>query len=321
MDFKDLVAHRRSHRRFSDEEIAPEALQLILRSALMSPTSKSSRKWHFVVVDDKVALEKMADAKEAGAAFLKGAPLAIVVCAPPDEDECWIEDASIAAVTIQYQAADLGLGSCWAQMHGRGLSDGTTADEVIHGILGLDDAYRVLCVIAIGHYTDERKPQNEDALKWENVNLEKRILTVRNTVQRIKNIDGNTATKLVVTSPKSSSSVREIPLPEFIIPYLSNHRTGNSCYLLSGTQGIVEPRVMQYRFKRILAELHLSDVSFHSLRHLFATNCIAIGVDVKSLSEILGHSNVQITLNRYVHSSMERKAKYMKSVSELFSVA
>lgn len=90
---------------------------------------------------------------------------------PPDEDECWIEDASIAAVTIQYQAADLGLGSCWAQMHGRGLSDGTTADEVIHGILGLDDAYEVLCVIAIGHYTDERKPQNEDALKWENVTI------------------------------------------------------------------------------------------------------------------------------------------------------
>ena len=84
---------------------------------------------------------------------------------------CWIEDASIAAVTIQYQAADLGLGSCWAQMHGRGLSDGTTADEVIHGILGLDDAYKVLCVIAIGHYTDERKPQNEDALKWENVTI------------------------------------------------------------------------------------------------------------------------------------------------------
>lgn len=78
---------------------------------------------------------------------------------------------------------------------------------------------------------------------------------------------------------------------------------------------------MQYRFKRILAELHLSDVSFHSLRHLFATNCIAIGVDVKALSEILGHSNVQITLNRYVHSSMEQKAEYMKSVSELFSVA
>lgn len=159
------------------------------------------------------------------------------------------------------------------------------------------------------------------ALKWENINLEKRIMTVRNTVQRIKNIDGETATKLVVTLPKSSSSVRVIPLPEFIVPILSEFKANNSCYLLSGTGCIVEPRVMQYRFKHILKELKLSDVSFHSLRHLFATNCIAIGVDVKSLSEILGHSGVEITLNRYVHSSMERKAEYMKSVSALFSVA
>lgn len=159
------------------------------------------------------------------------------------------------------------------------------------------------------------------ALKWENINLEKRILTVRNTVQRIKNIDGETATKLVVTSPKSSSSIREIPLPEFIVPILSELKANNSCYLLSGTGCIVEPRVMQYRFKHILKELKLSDVSFHSLRHLFATNCIALGVDVKSLSEILGHSGVEITLNRYIHSSMERKAEYMQSVSALFSVA
>lgn len=159
------------------------------------------------------------------------------------------------------------------------------------------------------------------ALKWENINLERRILTVRNTVQRIKNIDGETATKLIVTSPKSSSSIREIPLPEFIIPLLSSIKENNNCYLLSGTGCIIEPRVMQYRFKSILKELKLSDVSFHSLRHLFATNCIAIGVDVKSLSEILGHSSVEITLNRYVHSSMEQKAKYMKSVSALFSVA
>ena len=159
------------------------------------------------------------------------------------------------------------------------------------------------------------------ALKWENINLEKRILTVMKTVQRIKSVDGETATKLIVTSPKSSTSVREIPLPEFIVPLLSRIKANSGCYLLSGTSNIVEPRVMQYRFKRILKELHLSDVSFHSLRHLFATNCIKIGVDVKSLSEILGHSSVEITLNRYVHSSMERKAEYMKSVSALFSVA
>lgn len=159
------------------------------------------------------------------------------------------------------------------------------------------------------------------ALKWENIDLEKKILTVRNTAQRIKNIGGTTATKLVVTSPKSSSSVREIPLPEFIIPLLSKAKANSGCYLLSGTRNIVEPRVMQYRFKRVLSDLSLPDVSFHSLRHGFATNCIAIGVDVKTLSEILGHSSVEITLNRYVHSSMERKAEYMKTLSAMFTVA
>lgn len=159
------------------------------------------------------------------------------------------------------------------------------------------------------------------ALKWEDIDLEKRTLTVRSTVQRIKNTSGNTATKLVVTSPKSSSSVREIPLPDFLVTLLRNLRTNDNCYVLSGSGSLVEPRTMQYRFKRILSDLKLSDVSFHSLRHQFATNCIELGFDVKTLSEILGHSSVEITLNRYVHSSMERKAQYMRSMSVLFTVA
>ncbi len=92
------------------------------------------------------------------------------------------------------------------------------------------------------------------ALKWSDIDLEKKVLTVKYTVQRIKNIGGDTATKLVVTSPKSSSSVREIPLPDFIIPLLSGIKAKSDCYLLSGTRAIVEPRVMQYRFKRILKE-------------------------------------------------------------------
>lgn len=159
------------------------------------------------------------------------------------------------------------------------------------------------------------------ALKWENIDIEKKILTVRNTVQRVKSIGGNTATKVIITPPKSNSSVRVIPLPEFIVPLLSELKTNNNCYFLSGTMGIVEPRLMQYRFKRILNELKLTEVTFHSLRHLFATNCIAIGVDVKTLSEILGHSSVEITLNRYVHSSIERKAECMRSLSSMFTVA
>ncbi len=171
--FKDLAQVRRSHRKFTNEEIDGEAVKLILRAALMSPTSKGQRAWQFVVVDDKSDLEKLADAKDMGAQLLKDAPLAIVVLGDPLQNDCWVEDGSIAAISMQYQAEDLGLGSCWVQMRGRGLSDGTSADTVIRGILDIPENLSVLCVLAIGHKADERKPQNEDRLKWENVHVAK----------------------------------------------------------------------------------------------------------------------------------------------------
>ncbi|MDE6690304.1 MAG: nitroreductase family protein [Prevotella sp.] len=164
---------RRSHRKFTEEEIDAEDEKLILRAALMAPTSKGQRGWQFVVVDDKVDLEKLSDAKDLGGQFIKGAPLAIVVLGDPMQNDCWVEDGSIAAISMQYQAEDLGLGSCWVQMRGRGLSDGTSADAVIRGVLNIPENLNVLCVIAFGHKADERKPQNEDKLKWENVHLGK----------------------------------------------------------------------------------------------------------------------------------------------------
>lgn len=169
--FKDLAQLRRSHRKFTDEEIDSESVKLILRAALMSPTSKGQRAWQFVVVDDKLNIEKLSDAKDMGGQFLKGAPLCIAVLGDPMQNDCWVEDGSIAAISMQYQAEELGLGSCWVQMRGRGLSDGTSADTVIRGILNIPDNYSVLCVLAFGHKADERKPQNEDKLKWENVHL------------------------------------------------------------------------------------------------------------------------------------------------------
>ena len=171
--FKDLAQLRRSHRKFTEEEIDSEAVKLILRAGLMSPTSKGQRAWQFVVVDDKTSIEKLADAKDLGSQFLKGAPLAIVVLGDPQQNDCWVEDGSIEAISMQYQAEDLGLGSCWIQMRGRGLSDGTSADEVIRGIHNIPENYCVLCVLAVGHKADERKPQNEDKLKWENVHIDK----------------------------------------------------------------------------------------------------------------------------------------------------
>lgn len=172
-DFSELVQLRRSHRKFTDAEVSADDVKMILRAALMSPTSKGQRSWEFVVVDDKTDMEKIADAKELGSQFLKEAALAIVVLGNPVLNDCWIEDCSIAAVAMQYQAEDLGLGSCWAQMRGRGLSDGTDAATVIRGILDIPENLEPLCVIGVGYKADERKPQSEDKLKWENVHVDK----------------------------------------------------------------------------------------------------------------------------------------------------
>lgn len=172
-EFKDLVKKRRSHRKFVSSELDAEHVKLILRAALMSPTSKGQRSWQFVVVDDRSDLEKLADAKDFGSQFLKDAPLAIAVLGDPLQNDCWIEDGSIAAISMQYQAEALGLGSCWIQMRGRGLSDGTSADTVIRGILDIPENLSVLCIVAFGRKAEERKPQNEEKLKWENVHIGK----------------------------------------------------------------------------------------------------------------------------------------------------
>lgn len=153
------------------------------------------------------------------------------------------------------------------------------------------------------------------ALQWSDIDMKKRTLNVSKTIQRIQCTDGKSKTKLVITEPKSASSVREIPIPECIVSMLSRFYGDPDAYILSGTQKPVEPRTMQYRFTRILKNVNLPSIHFHALRHMFATNCISLGFDVKTLSEILGHSSVEITLNRYVHSSMERKRNCMNLIT------
>ncbi|MCH5176748.1 MAG: nitroreductase family protein [Prevotellaceae bacterium] len=172
MDFKDLVQKRRSIRKFTDEELTAEQVQLILRAALMSPTSKSTRAWHFIVVDNKDTLEKLSQCKSAGAEFVKDAAMAVVVLMDTTETDVWVEDASIAAVTMQYQAADLGLGSCWAQVRLRCMEDGTPANDILRFILGYPETWEADSIIAFGHPALERKPQDEDKLKWENVSID-----------------------------------------------------------------------------------------------------------------------------------------------------
>lgn len=156
------------------------------------------------------------------------------------------------------------------------------------------------------------------AMQWQDIDLEKRILTVRKTIQRIQVLHNDQKTKLIITEPKSESSKRNIPVPECIIPFLKKFKGAGKEYIVSGSEKPTEPRTLQYRFASILKNVGLPSVHFHALRHIFATNCVKLGFDIKSLSEILGHSSVEITMNKYVHSSFELKEEYMKRISMNF---
>ena len=171
MNFEKLVAARRSYRTFGSGDLEAWQVESIVRAALISPTSRNNRSWHFVLVDDKTDLAKLSDVKERGSAFVSQAALAVVVTGNPDRNNCWVEDGSIAAYAMQLQAEDLGLASCWVQVRGRRLSDGTLSADVVRGILSIPDDEEVLCVIAIGHKDKQLPPHDDDSLKWENVHI------------------------------------------------------------------------------------------------------------------------------------------------------
>lgn len=161
------------------------------------------------------------------------------------------------------------------------------------------------------------------ALRWEDISLIEKSVYVHSTLQRIQDFSNisNKKTRILISSPKSPCSIRTIPLTDEIISLIMRSFSNKHGFVLTGDEkNFVEPRSMQNHFKRICFDASIRIVNFHSLRHTFATRCIELGFDVKSLSEILGHANVSITMNRYVHTSMDTKRKNMSKLSELLSV-
>ena len=156
------------------------------------------------------------------------------------------------------------------------------------------------------------------ALRWNDINLNTRTIYVRHTVSRIKSTAGNHKTELILDEPKTPSSKRVVPIPSPLFHVLVDCRKdASSAYVISSTDGFVSPRTYDARFHRILNNCHIANLNYHSLRHTFATRCIEAGVDIKSLSEILGHANVSITLNTYVHSSLEMKKSQLEKLALL----
>lgn len=159
------------------------------------------------------------------------------------------------------------------------------------------------------------------ALKWEDISLDDKQIKIHHTMQRLQCENHSTKTKIIITTPKSKCSIRVIPLPDVIVDLMKDNFCNNSGYVLTGkSEKFIEPRTMQNHFKRVLIECKIREVNYHALRHTFATRCVELGFDAKSLSEILGHASVNITLNRYVHPSMELKRENMNKLTELFSV-
>lgn len=157
------------------------------------------------------------------------------------------------------------------------------------------------------------------ALKWGDVSLASKCVRVSSSMQRISTPDGGRKTRVEITNPKTENSYRIIPLTDFALSLcMQNAVNDPSAFVLSGrSDKFVEPRTLQYRFSKYVLDCGLDGVHFHSLRHTFATRCAEAGFDIKSLSEILGHANVKITLERYVHSSEELKRTNMDKLSLL----
>ena len=151
-------------------------------------------------------------------------------------------------------------------------------------------------------------------LKWSDVDFQHKILRIRRTVQRISSANGNRKTKIVISAPKSATSFRDITIPDFLLHYFRIFRDKADFFILSGAEKPVEPRTMQYRYRKILKAAEIKNHNFHKLRHTFATNCAEHGFDVKTLSAVLGHSSVNLTLNRYVHPDVVYQRRMINSM-------
>lgn len=156
-------------------------------------------------------------------------------------------------------------------------------------------------------------------LKWENINFDNKTIEVVRTVQRLKSEgNSNSKTKLFVLPPKTLSSKRLVVMTNFLAEYLYNYRTlsnpvSSENFILNNSLTIPEPRNIQRNFKKVCKMLDI-DINFHILRHTFATNCIKYNMDLKVLSEILGHANITTTMNLYVHPTLEFKSQQINKI-------
>ena len=161
MEFMDVLLKRRSTRKFSDEKITKDELDKILKAGLLAPSSMNRKPVNFLVVERKETLSQLAKSKDHGAELIAGADKAIVVIADTMVADTWCEDSSIALTYLHLAATDLGIGSCWVQIHLRE-KDGVDAEEIVRDIVKIDNHYRIVGIMALGHSDDIPEPHTID---------------------------------------------------------------------------------------------------------------------------------------------------------------
>jgi nitroreductase len=167
--FLSLLEKRRSIRKYSEKNIEQDKLNALVESVLRSPSGKSIYPCEYIVVDDRHMLEKLSTSKPHGAAFLKNAPLGVVICADQNRSDTCTEDASIAAMILQLAAASLDLGSCWIQLRNRRHEDGRSSQQYVAELLGIPETHMVQAIMAIGYPAETKAPHKKEDLLFDKV--------------------------------------------------------------------------------------------------------------------------------------------------------
>lgn len=165
------MLQRHSIRRYKDQPVSADDVKTILEAALLAPSSKSARPWQFVVVEDKDMLTRLADCKQFGTKPVSTAAFAVVVTVDPAKSDVYVEDATVAAIFMHLQAADLGLGSCWIQVRGRFAADGESSETVVRELLDIPEEMAVECIVTFGYIDEQRRPVDPEKLLWEKVHI------------------------------------------------------------------------------------------------------------------------------------------------------
>lgn len=167
----DILRNRRSIRKYTNQPVEPEKLEILKEALLRSPSSKNINPWEFIFVSNPETIRKLKDCKPHGTIPLATAPLAVVICADETKNDVWIEDCSIASILLQLTAQSLGLGSCWIQIRNRQYSETISSENYIQQLLGHPQHFRVLSIITIGYSAARREGKPFEELQFEKIKI------------------------------------------------------------------------------------------------------------------------------------------------------